>query len=159
VRPRPLALVAIIGAVAIAAAMRLPAHTSPREDLPPEYAGKSNPLVGPEAVAAGASLFQQNCATCHGALADGRGPASTGLVPPPADFRRGAVLAQHSDAYLYYRMTTGKPGTAMPSFHGVLDETARWQVISYLRTLATRDPRPDGAARADAGGALPLRAN
>jgi mono/diheme cytochrome c family protein len=54
------------------------------------------------------------------------------------------VLAQHSDAYLYYRVSTGKAGTAMPSFHGVLDETERWQVIAYLRSLAatTADARP-----------------
>ena len=45
------------------------------------------------------------------------------------------MLAQHSDAYLFYRVSTGKPGTAMPSFHGVLDETERWQVITYLRSL------------------------
>jgi mono/diheme cytochrome c family protein len=51
------------------------------------------------------------------------------------------VLQQHSDAYLYYRVSTGKPGTAMPSFHGVLGETERWQVVSYLRSLATA-PRP-----------------
>jgi len=69
------------------------ASTSPREDLPPEFAGKFNPLAGAEAVAAGASLFQQNCATCHGTLADGHGPAATGLEPPPANFRGGPVLA------------------------------------------------------------------
>jgi mono/diheme cytochrome c family protein len=53
------------------------------------------------------------------------------------------VLERHSDAYLFFRLRTGKPGTAMPSFHGVLDETAVWQVISYLRTLpAARSASP-----------------
>jgi cytochrome c2 len=33
-------------------------------------------------------------------------------------------------------LSLGKPGTAMPSFHGVLDETQRWEVIAYLRSLA-----------------------
>lgn len=106
------------------------------EDLPPEFAGKRNPLGGDAAVAAGASVFRENCASCHGEHADGRGPASKGLVPPPANFSGGTVLHQHTDAYLYYRVSTGKPGTAMPSFHGVLDETQRWQVITYLRSLA-----------------------
>ncbi len=129
------ALAAAVGAAVVGAWMLAPARSALREELPPEFAGKANPLTGPEAVAAGASLFRQNCATCHGAGADGRGPAANGLHPPPADFRNGPVLAQHSDAYLFYRLTTGKPGTAMPSFHGVLDETARWQVITYLRTV------------------------
>jgi high-affinity iron transporter len=133
-----LAVAAAVGAAVAGAWMLAPARSALREELPAEFAGKANPLTGPDAVAAGASLFRQNCATCHGAGADGRGPASNGLHPPPADFRNGPVLAQHSDAYLFYRLTIGKPGTAMPSFHGVLDETARWQVITYLRTLPGR---------------------
>jgi high-affinity iron transporter len=130
------AVAAVAAVAALAVWMLAPAGSALREELPPEFAGKANPFAGPEAAVAGAALFQQNCATCHGSGADGHGPASAGLKPPPADFRHGSVLAQHSDAYLFYRMTTGKPGTAMPSFHGVLDETARWQVVSYLRTLS-----------------------
>lgn len=107
-----------------------------REDLPPELAGKRNPFAGAEAIAAGAALFHENCASCHGTEADGHGPAATGLVPPPANFRSGPVLGQHTDAYLYWRVTTGKPGTAMPSFHGVLGDTEKWEVVAYLRSLA-----------------------
>jgi mono/diheme cytochrome c family protein len=139
----PPAAVAIgLGAVAAlgwwsAVALRAPHY---HEELPSEFADKRNPLSGAEAVAAGDRLFLENCASCHGERADGHGPASVGLTPPPANFRSGPVLAQHSDAYLYYRMSTGKPGTAMPSFHGVLDETERWQVISYLRSLGAARP-------------------
>lgn len=110
--------------------------TGVREELPPEFAGKRNPIAGTEAIAAGAALFHENCASCHGAEADGHGPAAKGLVPPPANFRSGSLLGQHSDAYLYWRITTGKPGTAMPSFHGVLGDTEKWQVVAYLRSLA-----------------------
>jgi len=127
----------VVAAGALAAWLTVPALTStgPREELPPEFAGKTNPLAGPEVVAAGAAIFRENCATCHGEHADGQGPAAKGLTPPPANFRYGPVLAQHSDAYLYFRVSTGKPGTAMPSFHGVLDEGQRWRVIAYLRSI------------------------
>jgi high-affinity iron transporter len=129
--------VAVVAALGAAAAVAWwLAAARPLEELPAEYAGRRNPLAGDAVVAAGAELFRVNCASCHGDHADGHGPASVGLVPPPADFRGGTVLAQHSDAYLYYRLSLGKPGTAMPSFHGVLDETERWQVIAYLRSLA-----------------------
>ncbi len=111
-----------------------------REELPPEFAAQRNPLTGAAAVEAGSRVFHANCATCHGEHADGHGPAAIGLTPPPADFRAGVVLARHSDAYLYYRVSVGKAGTAMPSFHGVLDETARWQVVTYLRSLASAEP-------------------
>ncbi|MCC6850582.1 MAG: cytochrome c [Deltaproteobacteria bacterium] len=119
-----------------AAAWLAVASTRVREDLPGELVGKRNPLVGPEAVAAGARVFHEHCASCHGDAADGLGPAADGLVPPPADFTGGAVLVRHSDAYLYWRISAGKPGTAMPSFHGTLGETERWQVVGYLRSLA-----------------------
>jgi mono/diheme cytochrome c family protein len=134
-----LAVVAAVGWWSASMIRRAPGY---HEELPTEFAGKRNPLSGPEAVAAGDRLFLQNCASCHGERADGHGPASVGLTPPPADFRAGKVLAQHSDAYLYFRMSTGKPGTAMPSFHGVLDETERWQVIAYLRSLGDGSARP-----------------
>jgi high-affinity iron transporter len=131
------------GAAALAAAITVWAVVrTPRvgEDLPAEFAGRKNPLAGADVIAAGGRVFRENCATCHGERADGHGPASTGLAPPPADFRSGAVLAKHSDAYLFYRISTGKPGTAMPSFHGVLGEPERWQVITYLRSLAAAPP-------------------
>ncbi len=107
------------------------------EELPPAFVGRTNPRADDAtAVAEGATLFENNCATCHGPRADGRGVASAGLVPPPANFRGGDVLARHSDAYLFYRITEGKPGTAMPSFRGALAESERWAVIAYLRSLA-----------------------
>jgi mono/diheme cytochrome c family protein len=118
-----------------------PAGALPAENLPPEMAGRLNPRAGDlAAVSEGVALFQSNCASCHGEHADGHGAAAAGLTPPPANFRGTDVLARHSDAYLFYRLTEGKPGTAMPSFRGALAERERWAVIAYLRSLA-----PDGA--------------
>jgi len=110
------------------------------EELPEGFARRTNPRTGDAAaVVEGGTLFEGNCATCHGEHADGHGVASAGLAPPPANFRGGDVLARHSDAYLFYRITEGKPGTAMPSFRGALAENERWAVIAYLRSLA-HDP-------------------
>jgi mono/diheme cytochrome c family protein len=145
--------VVVVVALGVAGARRLPTDALPAwlarivgaEELPAEYAGKTNPHgVDGGAVRAGATLFQENCAMCHGAGADGRGPASVGLVPPPADFRGSDVLARHSDAYLFFRVSEGKPGTAMPSFHGALGERERWSVIAYLRSIAA-EPAPGAA--------------
>ncbi len=106
------------------------------EQLPAEMAGRANPRAGDaEAVREGVALFQSNCASCHGEQADGHGAAAGGLTPPPANFRGTDVLARHSDAYLFYRLTEGKPGTAMPSFRGALSERERWALVTYLRSL------------------------
>src|SRR5262249_34783666 len=98
VSPRRLAI-ALALAMLAAGARFFATPSRLHEDLPPEFAGKRNPLGGAEAIAAGGRLFRENCASCHGELADGHGPAATGLQPPPANFRTGPVLAQHSDAY------------------------------------------------------------
>ncbi len=137
-RARRALAAAAVGLAAVGAwAMARRLDTAPREDLPAAYAGRANPRAGDAAaIAAGAALFRENCATCHGARADGHGPAAVGLNPAPANFRSGDVLPRHTDAYLFFRVSEGKPGTAMPSFHGALDESERWAVIAYLRSLA-----------------------
>ena len=135
---------ALVAAAGAGAAVWLrPARAVPAEDLPAGFAARVNPRAGDRAaVSEGVALFQDNCASCHGERADGQGPASAGLTPPPANFRGSDVLARHSDAYLFYRMTEGKPGTAMPSFRGALAERERWALVAYLRSLT-----PDVAAR------------
>ncbi len=100
--------------------------------VPAEYAGKSNPL-GPGGASAGASVFQTNCAPCHGAQGHGDGPAGTALVPPPRNLAELNKIAP--DDYLFWRISTGKPGTAMPPWKGVLSDQQIWQVISFIRTL------------------------
>jgi len=111
------------------------------EDLPSTYIALVNPFASdPEVARRGQRLFMDNCATCHGENADGRGPASQGLNPPPANFSENDLLDRHSDTYLFYRITEGKISTAMPSFHGSLAPEERWQIVCYLRTLR----RPSG---------------
>ena len=111
-------------------------RAAPSEALPSAFAGRTNPRAhDPVALAEGGALFESNCTSCHGDQADGHGIASVGLVPPPANFRGSDVLPRHSDAYLFYRITEGKPGTAMPSFRGALSEEERWAVVAFLRSL------------------------
>ena len=135
-RGRVLGVVVGLAALGLGAWRLWPASGPPAEAVPAEFAALANPLAADAAAAErGRTLFTDACAECHGIEADGHGPAARGLAPPPADLRSDAIRG-HTDGYLYFRLTIGKPGTAMPSFHGVLDETQRWQVIAYLRSLA-----------------------
>lgn len=102
------------------------------EPVPADYAGKTNPL-GPEAAAAGAELFKTNCSSCHGAEGYGDGPAGAALQPHPKNL--AAFQAVASDDYLFWRISTGRPGTAMIGWNGVLSEEQIWQLITYLHTL------------------------
>ncbi len=136
-------VVVLVAAVAVASALWMYSVRAVREDMPPGFAARTNPrLHDPAAAVDGAAIFQSNCASCHGERADGHGVAAVGLTPPPANFRGSDVLARHSDPYLFYRISEGKPGTAMPSFRSALAENERWAVVAYLRSIAH-----DGADR------------
>ncbi len=100
--------------------------------VPAEYAGKTNPL-GASGAAAGAQVFQSNCEACHGPQGHGDGPAGVALEPAPKNLAQLSKVA--SDDYLFWRISTGRPGSAMPPWKGVLSDEQIWQVISYIRTL------------------------
>jgi putative copper export protein/mono/diheme cytochrome c family protein len=85
-------------------------------------------------VAAGAALFAQHCASCHGPQGRGDGPAAKDLTPPPADLTV-AHIYEHRDGDLYWWITKGI-GNAMPPFGAALDETARWNIIDFIHANA-----------------------
>ncbi len=100
--------------------------------VPAEYAGATNPL-GADAAAAGAEVFKTNCESCHGPQGYGDGPAGAALDPAPKNLVE--VAAQAGDDYLYWRINTGKEGTAMVAWKGVLTDDQIWQAVAFIRTL------------------------
>jgi len=76
------------------------------------------------------------CQPCHGERGRGDGPLAAALAPRPADLVLHA--AQHSDEELFYVVTRGVAGTAMPAWREVLGAHERWEVVAYLRDLSAR---------------------
>lgn len=94
-----------------------------------------NPVPGtPAAVVHGQQVFQSHCVTCHGSDGRGQGPAAAALSPPPSDLT-ARHLDDHTDGELFWWITHGMPGTAMPAWEGILGETQRWQLIHHLRAI------------------------
>jgi len=123
-------------ALALALAFTFAAVPGRAEDPPAEVLARPNPLAGdPDAIRRGKGLFLENCAPCHGAAADGRGPGAVGLRPPPADLSGPDVVPRHPDGWLFWRIANGKRGTAMPPFAFALTEAERWSIVSWLRSL------------------------
>jgi copper transport protein len=83
----------------------------------------------------GKDIYEQQCMSCHGSTGQGDGPAAAGLNPPPANFQLHLAGGNHTDVQIYNWISNGIPYTAMPAFGGTLSEDARWQLVSYLRTL------------------------
>jgi len=97
-----------------------------------------NPLEGnPDAVKYGMGLFRSRCADCHGMDARGvRGPDITQVW-----------ASGRSDDGLFKTIQGGVPNTEMPANPRMNDQET-WQLLAYLRTLAT--PAPAGPPRGNA---------
>lgn len=96
------------------------------KSVPEKDRGRANPLAADrEAPAAGAKLFRQHCASCHGEDANGKGK-KPGLH---SEHVRGATAGE-----LEWLLTNGSLKNGMPSWSR-LPEAQRWQIVTYLKTL------------------------
>jgi len=88
----------------------------------------------------GHALFQQYCATCHGAEGKGDGVSATNLPIKPQNLTEGAVLNPLPDHFLHTLISQGAQSVGlsplMPGFTPYLSEVQIGEVISYVRTLA-----------------------
>ena len=74
-------------------------------------------------VAKATTLYEAQCAGCHGRSGHGDGPMVTAAMePPPANFHHAARQRQRSVFGLYNVITLGVNGTAMPSFAHLPEE-------------------------------------
>ena len=89
-----------------------------------------NPLLSdPNASAAGAKLFHNDCATCHGAAAEGRGSRPT---------LRSDRVRHATDGELEWLLKNGNLAHGMPSWSR-LPEAQRWQIVRYLHALPVEE--------------------
>ena len=94
--------------------------------VPAKATARRNPLESdPEAMAAGAKLFEMHCAECHGASANGgkKGPSL-----------RAEEVQQATPGTLFWLLTNGVVRKGMPVWSR-LPEPQRWQLVSYIKSL------------------------
>ena len=96
-----------------------------------------NPRAGdPAAVRAGAAMFRERCADCHGPDAKGvRGPDLTGLWTSEAN-----------DGRVFQTIRQGVPGSIMPPSTAPDEEI--WAIAAYLRSISTAAPSAAGGGNA-----------
>ncbi|MDP1630259.1 MAG: cytochrome c/FTR1 family iron permease [Caulobacter sp.] len=103
-------------------------------DLLAAYPVPLAPSAAPD-LARGASLYAENCVSCHGATGDGKGPAAKGLDPAPIAFTDLDRARQRSLFGLYQVVEQGLEGTAMPSF-AQMPSNDRWALAFYVGGLS-----------------------
>jgi high-affinity iron transporter len=79
----------------------------------------------PPDLSRGAQLFQQNCASCHGANGDAKTAIAKQLDPPPIAFSDRTRASERSPFALYQVINQGLEGTAMQSF-AQLPDADKW---------------------------------
>lgn len=83
---------------------------------------------------AGAGIFRQNCAVCHGTNGLGNGPNALAMSKKPANFTR-PYYKSYSDKTWYWRVAEGVPGTRMPRWKLTLEPEQMWYLVAFLKTL------------------------
>ena len=115
-------------AVFLCAALAFAVGTSSRwQRVPLRDHVRTNPLAAnPDAIAAGAQLYRNHCAQCHGpaALGDNRKHPSL----------RTDRIHHATDGDLEWFLRQGDLAHGMPSWSS-LPPAQRWQIIAYLRSL------------------------
>ena len=95
---------------------------------PEKDRAKRNPMAtDPDAIAAGANLFDQHCAECHGDLGEGSRKGPSLLKEPVQTATPGA---------LFWLLTNGVVRRGMPVW-SKLPEPQRWQLVTYIKSLGS----------------------
>ena len=102
--------------------------------------GDARKLINPfadnaAALQKGKELYNLYCASCHGEVGYGDGPARGPSGKKPANFHNEKVKSQNNGE-LFWKLTNGR--NDMPSFGKILSDEQRWQLVSYLRNIPDR---------------------
>jgi thiosulfate dehydrogenase len=102
---------------------------------------KTAPIPADEAAyLAGARIYREHCALCHGAPGEEPSALAKGMFPKPPALFKGEGVTDDEPGETYWKVANGIRLTGMPSFQQSLSETQMWQV-SLL--LANADKVPD----------------
>jgi len=92
-----------------------------------------------ESIARGKSIFDHDCVVCHGPGGRGDGVAAASLPARPKDLTKLAPPPIFPDGVIAYRIINGK--NLMPAWRGMLSDNDVWDLINFIRSLATSNAK------------------
>ncbi len=81
---------------------------------------------------AGAEVYKQNCAVCHGLPAEPESNIALGMFPKPPELFHGTGVSDDPPWETYWKAQNGIRMTGMPGFKGRLTDVQLWQVSQLL---------------------------
>jgi thiosulfate dehydrogenase len=122
-------------------------HARMEKEIP-----KSVPIPADEAAyVAGAQVYKEHCAVCHGVAGQPQTAIARGMFPKPPKLMEGTGVTDDPPAESYWKVAGGIRMTGMPGFDKTLSTTQMWQV-SLL--VANADKLPKAAQDVLAGAPL-----
>ncbi len=88
---------------------------------------------------AGAQLYREHCAMCHGLTSETKTATAKGMFPAPPQLLHGKGVTDDPPGETYWKVANGIRLTGMPSYRNALNDEQMWE-ISQL--LATADKLP-----------------
>jgi mono/diheme cytochrome c family protein len=131
---------------------------------------KNVPIQPSEAnYVAGAELYKQHCAVCHGLPDSEKTAIAVGMYPRPPQLFKGKGVTDDEPGESYWKIFNGFRLTGMPGFSKSLNETQMWQIAllvanadklpaSAKAALAAPSATASAAANAPASTAAPAKA-
>ena len=98
-----------------------------------------NPLAADEAnLVAGAKLYVDHCAGCHGLPANPDSQFGRSFNPPvPAFFKDAPDMPEYQNFYIIQH---GVRWTGMPAWKGTLSDAQAWQLVTFLSNVEKLPP-------------------
>jgi mono/diheme cytochrome c family protein len=81
---------------------------------------------------AGADVYRQNCAVCHGLPGESQTAIAEGMYPKPPELFHGTGVTDDPAWETYWKAKNGLRLSGMPSFKTHLNDTQLWQVSVLL---------------------------
>jgi len=101
--------------------------------VPANFKTMKNPVAkGDASNKAGKTLYDKNCASCHGKVGLGDGVKARALKDFPGDFSKPEYQNQ-TDGEHFYKTKTGRG--EMPKYEGKMSDDDIWNTVNYMRTF------------------------
>lgn len=105
-------------------------------------APKTAPIAADDAAyTAGAQIYKDHCAVCHGLPGQEQTAIAKGMYPKPPKLMEGTGVTDDPAGETYWKVSGGIRMTGMPGFEKTLSTTQMWQV-SLLLANADKLPQP-----------------